>query len=488
MKRQFQPFLLVTVLITTPSLMGFTEIRPDVERLLHRPAAELNAFKLEEMGLNQSKTPAQPWTSSYWPDSLGGIANRYQKKLFPVFSSLIGLVTNFEMNKGAWKNNNERLKKKVLGMDEEEIARNLSPSEKYDLLMGDLNFTLTQNILDEIEYRFYHKPNPNTGIWSESKGMAVWNGICDGWTTASLHVPRPVKAVRVRGATGQMINFYPDDLKALTAHLFARANQWMNIERVGNRCRDNHPEKDSLGRPVKDECHDIDAGLWHTTVLNRIGIDQRGFIIDVDNKTAVNNHPVYGYELSYFNPITEKQGTLAQSAVPLNQVHDGREALRNPLATQLAGVEMHMDILDYDWPTGKKTDSPEDDHQKKKINYIYDIELNAQGEVVGGQFRTGNGKNIDQQPDMLWMLAKYQLAWSRSSVNADEGSTIDPNKTEIWGNINWKFKGDGNIPKDWYSASLVSAKFTLPKNEPWSMIDSAAPLAEMVYYLIDQAK
>jgi hypothetical protein len=463
-------------------------IRSDVERLLHRSAAEMNAFKLEELGFSQAKTPEQPWTSSYWPDAIGGIATRYQKKVFPVLGSVAGLITNFELNKGAWKNNNEKMKKKVLGMDEEAIARNLSPSEKYDLLMGDLDFSLTNHILDEIEYRFYHKPNPQTGYWIDSKGLASWNGICDGWTTASLHVPRPVKTVRVRGGTGQMITFYPDDLKALASHLFARANQWMNIERVGNRCRDKKPATDSQGRPVKDECRDIDAGLWHATVINRIGIDQRGFIIDIDNKTAVNNHPVYGYEISYFNPITGKNGSIYESAVPLTQVKDGKAALRNANATQLVGVQMRMDILNFDYPTGKETDSAEDDKQKRKINYVYDLELNDQGDILGGQFSNGDGNGIEKQPDMVWMLSKYQLAWSRSSMNADEGSVISPTKIELWGNIDWKFKGDGRIPKDWYQAHLESSQFKLPKNEPWSMISAPAPLAEMVYYLFDRAK
>ena len=479
--------ILIALLFLFQASVSKAEIRTDVERLLHHTSAEMNAYKLDELGLNSAKTPQQPWTSSYWPDALGGIAVRYKKQLDPEVSSLLGLLANFEINKRAWKNNNEKLKKTVLGMKEDELARNLSASEKYDLLMGDLDFTLTQNILEEIEYRFYHKPNHTDGYWVDSKGLTGWNGICDGWTTASLHVPRPVKTIRVRGGTGQIITFYPDDLKALAAHLFARGNQWMNIERVGDRCQEANPKTDKLGRPISPECHDVDAGLWHATVMNRIGIDQRGFIIDVDNNVKVNNHPVYGYEASYFNPITGKRDTLDKSVVPISEVHDGRESLRNPLATTLVGVEMHMDILDYGWPTGKETDGPEDDHQKKKINYVYDLELNDLGEILGGQFRSTDG-GAAKQPDMVWMLAKYQLAWSRSSMNADEGPAIDPKKIEIWGNINWKFKGDGRIPKDWFSAHLESAKFTLPKNEAWSLINSGAPLAEMVYYLFDQAR
>lgn len=476
----------ILALISPSILAHAAEIKPDVERLLHRTGAEMNAIKLDEMGLSMAKTPEQPWTSSYWPDAIGGIATRYKKQASHSLSTLFGLLTNFKLNSGAWKNDNAKMKKKVLKMDEKELARNLSPSEKFDLLMGDLNFTLTNNIIDDIEYRFDHKRN-NEGIWVNDKGLAKWNGICDGWTTASLHVPRPVKTIRVRGATGQMITFYPDDLKALASHLFARANQWMNIERVGNRCNEGKPKVDRQGTPIKDECRDIDAGLWHTTVMNRIGIDQRGFIIDIDNKTAVNNHPVFGYSVTYFNPITKKQGTLANSMIDIWSINDGKQLLRNPKATKLVGVEMHLDILNYAWPTGKETDGPEDDREKKRIIYAYDLEMTDDGEVLGGQFSTAD-KRVEKQPDMIWMLARNQLAWSRSSMGADEGPAIDPNKFEIWGNIDWRFKGDGAIPSDWFNAHKESSRFTLPANEPWAQIDSASPLAEMVYYLFDQAR
>jgi len=462
-------------------------IKPDVERLLHRGGAIMNAFQLDEMGLSQNQTTIQPWTSSYWPDSIGGIANRYQKKLMAGFGSRVGIVANFNLNKGAWKDHDEKTIKKVMKMDEKKIARDLSPSEKYDLLMGDMNFTLTNNVIDEIQYRFDHKQDANTGLWIEKKGMMTWVGICDGWTAASLHIPRPVKTIQVVGATGQTITFYPDDLKALASQLFARANQWMNIEREGSRCRDKKPKRDEFGRPAKDECHDIDAGLWHTTVMNRIGIDKRGFIIDVDNKSSVNNHPVFGYEAYYFNPITGVYDTLKNSVVALSEMHDGLEPLRNKNATKVVGVEMHLDLLTEDFPKARETDGPEDDHYKQKITYVYDIEMNDQGDIVGGQFREGY-KRGEPQPDMLWMLAKYQLAWSRSSAQADEGPTIDKNKIEIWGNINWRFKGDGKIPADWLKAHYESAKLTLPGNQPWAMIQSPAPLAEMVYYLFDQAR
>ncbi len=481
-------FLLVDQAVASFSMTDPANIRADVERLLHRQYAELNAFTLEAMGLNEARTPVQPWTGSYWPDSLGGIANRYNNRTFPTVGSWIELITPYESNHKDWREAHGKIASNWRAMYNHELAQKLSPSEKYDLAMGDVSFALTRKIYQEIDYRYEYKQNRESGLWKRNPGLASWSGICDGWTTAALHLPRPVKKVEVLSPLGKVITFYPDDLKALASQLFARTNRWLNIERVGNRCRDRRPKMDYSGRPIKDECRDIDAGLWHTTVMNRIGIDQRGFVIDVDNKTSVNNHPVYGYQVSYFNPLTGAWGPLENSVVALAGVKDGKQALRHPRATKLVGVGMNLDVLDYNWPTGKPTDSPADDSQKRRIYYAYDLEMDDQGEILGGQFRSGN-EHAETQPDMIWMLPKYQLAWSRSSMRADEGPTIDRNQIEIWGNIAWKYNARrGVVPKDWFDAHLQSAEFHYPSAEPWSMIDSAAPLAEMVYYLFDQAR
>jgi hypothetical protein len=466
-------------------------VQAEVERLLHHGGAVMNAIDLDQMGLSRAKTPTQPWTSSYWPDSIGGIATRYGKN--SVLGAKIETLLNFGWNKGKWKDRNYRMKKNVLSLTEDEIAQNLSPSEKYDLLMGDMDFTLTNNIIAEIDYRFDHKLDWNTGIWADQKGMTSWVGICDGWTVASLHTPRPVHAVRVRGATGQMVTFYPDDLKGLASHLFARTNQWLGIERVGNRCQKMSGKKDEFGRPKEADCRDVDAGIWHAAVMNRIGIDKRGFIIDIDNNTKVNNHPVFGYEVQYFNPINGRIDSIQKSTVPIDEVVDRKSGFFHKDATHMVGVRMTVNMLDYAWPTGEENDSPAYD-KLRSATYVYALELDPQGQILGGEWQSQGkkflffGDNAEKQPDMVWMIAPYQLAWSLTSTQADDGPILDPKNFELWGNVDWRFKGDGRIPTDWFYASQASARFAWPKAEPFSTITSPHPLAEMVYYLFDRAR
>jgi len=185
-------------------------IRADVERLLHRPNALMNAFTLEVMGLNQARTPVQPWTSSYWPDSLGGIANHYHDRTFPTVGSWIELITPYASNRKDWWKLHSQNTSSWRSMYQSEIAEKFSPSEKYDLAMGDTNFTLTKNIDYEIQYRHQYKQHPETGLWNQNPGLASWSGICDGWTAASLHLPRPVKPVEVLSPIGnRIITFTP---------------------------------------------------------------------------------------------------------------------------------------------------------------------------------------------------------------------------------------------------------------------------------------
>jgi len=448
-------------------------IQHEVERLLHHPGAVMNAIDLDQMGLSHAKTPVEPWTSSYWPDSIGGIAVRYGRKT--VLGQKIETALNYGWNRDQWKAKDYRMKKNVLSLSEDEIARQLAPSEKYDLLMGDMNFSLTNNIIADIDYRYHYKLSPQ-GSWYPKNGMVSWVGICDGWTVASLHTPRPVRTIRVRGATGQMITFYPDDLKALASHLFARAGSWLGIERVGNRCQ---ARKSGRG----EGCDDIDAGLWHAAVMNRIGIDHRGFVIDVDNNFKVNNHPVFGYDVQYFNPVSGMTGTILKSTVPVDQVRPAGPAGFSPDTAMIVGVRMSLTMLDYAWPTGEEVDSPKFD-KLRTASYVYLLEMDSQGQILGGQWQ---GK-AESQPDMIWMIAPNQLAWSSTSTEADDGMVLDPKNPEIWGNVDWRFKGDGRIPVDWFNASLKATRFAWPAAAPFSPIVSAHPLAEMVYYLMDRAR
>ena len=74
-----------------------------------------------------------------------------------------------------------------------------SPAEKYDLLVGDPKFTLT------------NLTKSNGFKWEEEDGtVAQWMGICHGWAIASYASPRPTKIVEVKGLSkGAKLSFLP---------------------------------------------------------------------------------------------------------------------------------------------------------------------------------------------------------------------------------------------------------------------------------------
>src|SRR5690606_8734048 len=88
----------------------------------------------------------------------------------------------------------------------------LSPSEKYDLLMGDESLTMTD------------------ALWLEGKRhqdaygqVEAWMGIGYGWAAASFMLPEPVRPVDLENPDGRIIRFQPADIKALGSMLWARA-------------------------------------------------------------------------------------------------------------------------------------------------------------------------------------------------------------------------------------------------------------------------
>ena len=99
----------------------------------------------------------------------------------------------------------------------------LSPAEKYDLLVGDENLTLTKMMWNEGRTYF------------QSTGKVErWMGICHGWAAAAFMHERPANPVQVKGYKGEDLLFYPSDIKALTSLLWAKNDYQSRF--VGGRC------------------------------------------------------------------------------------------------------------------------------------------------------------------------------------------------------------------------------------------------------------
>lgn len=382
-------------------------------------ALERNLITMDANGLAQGQVAGQPWSDFYWPTSAGLAGNRYADPGFPNdWDARYEYVT-------------QRSAAAILAAQNPDHIDSLSPVEKYDLLLRDDRGSLT------------------AAMWAEGREMRerglnipAWAGICDGWAAASIMVPRPQKAVMFRAATGQEVTLYPSDIKALLSLLWARGDA--PVRHLGGRCNDVYPTKDEAGRLSSPPCFDNNPGAWHLAVVNQIGVARRGLIMDASYDYQVWNQPILAYSYRYFNPQTgQSADTLQEGMVAVNALPEDRfKALRSSAAAHVVGITMDVTYLSETRPTHALSDTPSDD-VKTTIRYAYDLELDAEGKVVGGEWHQEN------HPDFLWV------------------PVVDATVSSIGESY---FQGEWNISDQLPQSWVVPARVAAQKGQPAARI------------------
>ena len=552
-------------------------VKEDLEKLLGHAPKVTNLLTAQQMGLDRGSSSTQPWSGNQWPDLAGGIADHYR-----IHKHVQKLKKGWDFTKDRLFEDQANVAKGVRTWNTQQIAQNLSPSEKYDLLLGDLKFTFTQRIVKEIEFRTKTKsylkinmyaapfrlsdvqgvnnqnfltdvdskgqactmtggsPTAYKGL-DEQRGYSYWSTESGGWVTpdtnlnygwagASVFLPRPTKAVVVRGATGQMITFYPEDLKALGSYLFARTTTGpmfsMPLSYSGRPCADpKGPEQDEAGWIKDIRCNDLDPAIFHLALLNRIGVERAPMLMDVDNTAKITNVPVSAYALSYFNPRTGQAGNLSQAKMAIRGAQDVYAKRRSPLAQYLVGVKATVTLVGPHGHENFRTqvkDSAKEDSLYSRT-YAYDLELDSQGNILGGEWgdrsadfkQDQKGISYADQPDFIWMgnmlnapsseMAGYNTAdqWDFSKLRVDPVTKL--NSSRPFGAMKWAWNGSSELPKQWKSLAKRDMQLEFPilgtKLEPGkntsdvmpldardSALRSALPYSNIVYYLFDQSR
>ncbi len=332
-------------------------------------------------GLMSGFAQNEPWAGSYWPIHKGLLGHRYADPNFPKSKDFYTNYSYYLSNDSHFHLMSGRM-------------NSLSPSEKYDLLVGDSNWTLT-------------RANWQKGVddYNANGTVPTWTGICHGWSGAThMGFPSPNSVIDVLDATGRWyVRFYPHDIKALASLLWAQNSP--TTKRAGNRCRQERPVLDPIGRPTDPSCLDTNPMTWHMTVVNQVGIQKRSFVMDSSYGPEVWNFPVLGYDYHYFNPSTfETSHQLSSSLVPVADIRlDRFSATRAPQAKYVVGVVMetyHPALVE---PT---TGVPITNTWAKK-RFIYDLELDANMNLVGGEWY---GKD---HPDFLWAFEQQSEALTK---------------------------------------------------------------------------
>jgi hypothetical protein len=386
---------------------------------------------MESAGLRKAKLAESPWSDDYWGIYKGIIGARYADPSFPA--------------SGNWKQNFDYVRahapQAILSSGNAAAINRLSPAEKYDALVGDTNGTLTRRQWSDGKY-----------FYDAHGSVETWMGICHGWAPAAYMLARPRKSVVAKTPNGIAITFYPSDIKALGSLLWANVRSASRF--IGGRCNDQNPAKDPVtGRVTSSTCFDTNPGTWHLAVVNQIGASKRSMVMDVTYDYEVWNQPTYGYEYSYFNPQTRTQAsTLAGATVSKAAfTSDKFKAYRSSRAVSFVGVAMRVSYVVETSPSQRPDDNPSYD-AIQSADYHYDLELDASGKIIGGEWYT------NKHPDFLWTPPKG----TRATTHYDHLATGA-----------WQ-RGQA-VPPNWRTAAQQSSK------------TDGAPLAAIVEQLIQFA-
>lgn len=346
---------------------GFTD---DYRAIVGEKIEAQNILELDKT-LNHGKVLGQPWSSSYWPTYKGLIASRYADPNRPQSKLWSEHYAYYLLHPSAdW-------------LQTQEMA-SLSPAEKYDLLVGDSDWGLTQ----------YMWSKGAEALATEGV-VTTWTGLCHGWAgAAQVGLPRSEKTILVRDVTDQYeIPFYPFDIMALSSYLYSKINSGNLL--TGRRCRAGNLV-DSGGRNLNDACLDANPMTWHLSVVLRTGLLKKTFAMDTSSGSEVWNYVIDSYQITYFNPRSGEVSPVLQDGILAlkDYLNDPFRSYRSSDAVSVVGIQ--MDVF-HPAAISPRVGTPARQVLERK-RFFYDLELDSQNHIVGGEWHSKN------HPDFLWRL------------------------------------------------------------------------------------
>lgn len=231
---------------------------------------------------------------------------------------------------------------------------------------------------------------------NHSRQEPSWYGHCNGTSVSGTRYQSPKNSVkRPKGCSGNScVEFTAADIRALLSEMNMNAKAKFIS---GRRCSLDKGELSS--RPVTrtnptvmDACDDVNPGSFHVGLVNFLGRMKQPIVIDESQDEQVWNYPIYKYNYSVSGPLDEGQ---AIAALNLGERIDSW--IFNPNARSWYKVTMTL-ALRY-----STADIPANAGQvpgPNEITYEYVLEVDGNGDVIGGEWV---GKNRLNHPDFIWM-------------------------------------------------------------------------------------
>ncbi len=277
------------------------------------------------------------WSGDYWPLRDGNINYRWNARV----------KTGFDLKSPT--------RDELLRMPPRDISE-LSPSEKYDLLRGRYDYPLKAEVAK-----------------LANKDALIWEGICHGWAPATINHNEPLPKT-LRNPDGVEIPFGSADIKGLLSYYYAHGFNVATTHQMGLRCFQDNAS-------TTTQCNnDLNAGAFHIVLANMIGLQNRGFIGDMESTSQVWNHPIQSYA-----------STVVGYARPAVRSAYGTEVVVRLKTTVWFSTEVAS--------TWEATNGTLNQRFRSR-DFEYDLELNTYGDIIGGEWVSKD------RPDFLWLKAK----------------------------------------------------------------------------------
>lgn len=290
-----------------------------------------------------ARLPETPWASSYWPDSLGGIARRWQES---------------EVSKAVYF---APLTPDAARRATPEVLARLSPAEKLDILAGRYDFPTLFAVRKKARFL-----------------VPDWAGICDGVALASTTFPEP-DAVTLQNPEGLSVPFGSSDVKALLSRA-AEAQGEEHIRMLGNRCDAFEPQR-RIG-----PCADVSPAEFHVALAHRIAVERKPLMADVTWDAMVWNHALFGFETKVLS-----RGEASEFAFE-GPLVDTAARVKDVVRVRTRVLGNNFKVKEH-WRKGEAQD------RETSETWFYLLALDSEGRIVGGEWESY------ERPDFLWYSA-----------------------------------------------------------------------------------
>lgn len=400
---------------------------PDIFHLGGKPGFEYNYATIRSNGWNSGRSRVMAWPDTYWPTFEDGLGHRWQSTSGDhdnTCSSDIDCLSPLEKYDMAF--NNWRPQKKFFeyrpfdpnqcGWTDRPVAKHWD--DQLYLMRGPAasriqGNAICHNGIDDSQNGMVDDCTKNGCEYLSHSGQAMlprWFGLCHQWVPASILQPEPQHAVVIKTADGIAVPFQVSDIKGLSMTL------GYNTIFFGTRCdlEDKNIPRDRFGRIDNQACRNTNAGAFHVILANMIGRDGRPFAMDRTWDAPVWNQPIVGYKL-----ISETDIDSAADACRWLGGCSGSGYNWNLNAKSWVAISVSVSWVSESYPSrSPRMSMAERFISSSKYNYL--LELDARGNIVGGEWKFGE----PEHPDFLF------LPFERESRVEDDFQNVDPAKVQ----------------------------------------------------------